>query len=72
MDMLTVDVTDCSGVELGAAATLWGNSPAVDAVAPHAETIGYELMTRVTGRPKRLYYTETAALPLTISGVVND
>ena len=72
MDMLTVDVTDCSGVEVGAAATLWGNSPAVDAVAPHAETIGYELMTRVTGRPQRIYHTETASLPIALSGAAND
>jgi alanine racemase len=55
MDMLTVDVTDCDDVEIGTRAILWGHNPGVDEVAAASGTIGYELMTRMTGRAKRCY-----------------
>ena len=57
MDMVTVDVTDCSNVNLGAPAVLWGDQPAIDDVAAHSGTIGYELMTRLTPRATRVYHT---------------
>lgn len=57
MDMVTVDVTDCSSVNLGAQAILWGDQPAIDDVAAHSGTIGYELMTRLTPRATRVYHT---------------
>lgn len=57
MDMVTVDVTDCSNVNLGAQAILWGDQPAIDDVAAHSGTIGYELMTRLTPRATRVYHT---------------
>ncbi len=57
MDMVTVDVTDCSNVSLGAPAVLWGDQPAIDDVAAHSATIGYELMTRLTPRATRVYDT---------------
>ncbi|MDB4049417.1 alanine racemase [Luminiphilus sp.] len=56
MDMMTVDVTDCAHIELGAPAELWGAHPTVDQAAQHCNTIGYELMTRVTSRVPRCYH----------------
>ena len=57
MDMVTVDVTDCSNLNLGAPAVLWGNQPSIDDVAAHSDSIGYELMTRLTPRANRVYHT---------------
>ena len=57
MDMVTVDVTDCSNLNLGAPAVLWGDEPSIDDVAAHSGTIGYELMTRLTPRANRVYHT---------------
>ena len=57
MDMVTVDVTDCSNLTLGAPAVLWGDRPSIDDVATNCGTIGYELMTRLTSRAKRVYHT---------------
>lgn len=51
MDMITVDVTDCSDVNVDSSVQLWGQQLAVDEVARHAGTIGYELLTRL---PERL------------------
>ena len=55
MDMITVDVTDIDTVEPGAPVVLWGDMPRVDEVAAHSGTIGYELMTRLTGRVPKHY-----------------
>ena len=57
MDMVTVDVTDCLDVNVGAQAMLWGDQPAIDDIAAHSGTIGYELMTRLTPRATRVYDT---------------
>ena len=56
MDMVTIDVTDCARIEVGAPAVLWGSQPGVDETAQHCNTIGYELMTRVTSRVPRCYH----------------
>lgn len=53
MDMLTVDVTDLEGIEVGDIAELWGAQLSVDEVARHIDTIGYELLTRVSQRVER-------------------
>jgi len=55
MDMVTIDVTDCGAVAIGTPVILWGQNPGVDEVAEACGTIGYELMTRMTGRAKRCY-----------------
>ena len=57
MDMVTVDVTGCSNLSLGAPVVLWGAQPAIDDVAAHSGTIGYELMARLTPRATRVYHT---------------
>lgn len=49
MDMLTVDVTGLD-VHIGEHVELWGGNLAVDEVAQHCGTIGYELLCAVTKR----------------------
>ncbi len=50
MDMITVDVTDLPSVALNDPVILWGKELPVNEVAACAGTIGYELLTRMTGR----------------------
>ena len=54
MDMITVDVTDLPGVEIGDEVILWGKDLPVGEVAAHAGTIGYELTTRMPARTPRV------------------
>ena len=69
MDMITIDVTDADEeVSVGDEVCLWGrdkygNLLSVNEVAEHAGTIGYELLTKVTSRPRKVYvssYSSTA------------
>ena len=53
MDMLTVDVTTLTDVEVGAKVTLWGEGLAIDEVAAASDTIGYELMCAIAPRVAR-------------------
>ena len=55
MDMLALDVTDLSTVNIGDRVELWGPQVSVDQVATLAGTIGYELLTGVTARVPRIY-----------------
>jgi alanine racemase len=55
MDMLTVDVTDIKGVEVGSPVCLWGLDLSPNEVAKHIGTIGYELITRVGQRVPKIY-----------------
>ncbi|MFJ1257375.1 alanine racemase [Cupriavidus sp. CuC1] len=50
MDMLTVDLTDCYGAEIGSPVELWGKNVPIDDVAAAAGTIGYELMCALASR----------------------
>ncbi len=50
MDMLAVDVGPNSPVQPGMPVELWGRAVAVDTVAGYADTIGYELVLRLTSR----------------------
>ncbi|KZX60637.1 alanine racemase [Halioglobus sp. HI00S01] len=54
MDMITVDVTDLSEVAIGDEAILWGPQLTAGEVAGHAQTIGYELTTRMPARTPRV------------------
>lgn len=54
MDMLTIDVSDVSGSVLDQEVELWGENLPVDRVASHIGTIGYELLTRVSPRVRRI------------------
>jgi len=54
MDMITVDVTDLAEVHLGAEVVLWGAGLPLAEVARYADTIGYELTTRMPARIPRV------------------
>jgi alanine racemase len=54
MDMITVDVTDLADVGIGDEVVLWGPGLPVAEVAQHADTIGYELSTRMPARTPRI------------------
>ena len=54
MDMITVDVTDLQGIEPGAHVELWGAGLPLAEVARGADTIGYELTTRMPPRTPRV------------------
>ena len=55
MDMLAIDLTAVPEAEIGTPVELWGHFPNVNEVASFAGTIGYELLTNVMPRVKRLY-----------------
>lgn len=55
MDMITVDVTEIPEVSVGDEVILWGDDILVNEVAAHADTIGYEIMTRMLARVPRKY-----------------
>lgn len=54
MDMLTVDLTDCTGVKLGDHVELWGENLPIETIAEQAGTIPYELMCQVCPRERLL------------------
>ena len=56
MDMLNIDITDLPMLDIGSPVTLWGESPRIDEVAGHCDTIGYELCTRITQRAPRRFH----------------
>ena len=55
MDMITIDVTDIDGVDIGSPVCFWGPQLQANEVAAHMGTIGYELMTRVGLRLPKVY-----------------
>ncbi len=64
MDLITVDVTDVAdeSCQPGAMAELFGRQQAVDAVAAAAGTIGYEILTGLGPRYRRVYEDDDAGL----------
>lgn len=55
MDMIVIDVSTVpEDSALNSKVILWGDAPHVDEVAAHAGTISYELLCRLSARPKRL------------------
>jgi alanine racemase len=62
MDMITVDITDVPDARIGDEVCLWGEGLSVNEVAAAADTIGYELLTKVTTRPKKEYVTSVQLL----------
>ena len=55
MDMISVDLTDHHGAGIGDSVELWGKNLGVNEVASSAGTIGYELLSGLTGRLPRVY-----------------
>ena len=55
MDMIVIDVSAVpESNALNSKVILWGDAPHVDEVATHANTIGYELLCRLSVRPNRI------------------
>ncbi len=50
MGMISVDLTELEYVEVGDPVELWGERLSVNEVAAHAGTIGYEILSGLTGR----------------------
>ena len=50
MDMVCVDLRACPDAGIGTPVVLWGEGLPVEEIAARAETIGYELLCRVTQR----------------------
>lgn len=55
MDMLAVDVSHLPQAAIGDEVEIWGQHIPVTEVAGHANTIGYELLTRINQRMPRIY-----------------
>lgn len=56
MDMMSVDISDVPEVEIGTEAEIWGDFPKVNQVGLWANTIGYELLTKINKRVEKIYY----------------
>ena len=54
MDLITADITGRTDINLGDAVELWGTSLHINHIAQCANTISYELTTRLTARPHRV------------------
>lgn len=54
MDMMTVDLTDCTGVKFGDAVELWGENLPIEKISEQAGTIAYELMCQACPRERLL------------------
>lgn len=50
MDMITVDLTNCSHAKMGDSVELWGSHIAIEEIADHASTIPYILLCGITQR----------------------
>ena len=61
MDMITVDVTDLKPVHVGDEVVLWGEDISANEVAGHADTIGYEIVTRMPARVPRVVLEESVS-----------
>lgn len=55
MDLISIDVTDLAEVKLGDLVILWGKDLNANEVAGWADTIGYELVTRMPNRVRPTY-----------------
>lgn len=54
MDMMAVDITNCTGIQLGDLVELWGEHLPIEYVAKQANTIPYEIMCQVCPRERIL------------------
>ncbi|MDQ7048788.1 MAG: alanine racemase C-terminal domain-containing protein [Enterobacterales bacterium] len=59
MDLISVDVSDISQVQIGDKVELWGENLSANRVAEYADTIGYDLITGISQRVKRIYLEES-------------
>lgn len=55
MDMITIDVTDIHHATIGDEVLLWGKELPVNEIAKYSNSIGWELLSRITSRVPRHY-----------------
>ena len=63
MDMLTVDLRKQPHAHIGSSVTLWGKGLPVERVATHCRTSAYEILTRMTPRPKLVCHPRAGGDP---------
>lgn len=56
MDMMTIDITDISGAQVGSRVVLWGKGLNVNRVAASCDTISYTLLTGILPRVPKCYH----------------
>jgi len=61
MDMITLDLGECSEAEVGDEVILWGEGLPVEEIARQADTIPYVLLCNVTPRVKRIEHGQGLA-----------
>lgn len=64
MDMINVDLRTQSHAKVGDPVILWGSDLPVEIVAAHSNTIGYELLTRITQRVRVVTVTSHQSTPV--------
>jgi alanine racemase len=67
MDMLTVDLREIPNAQIGDEVVLWGAGLPVERVARHSNTSAYEILTRMTPRPKIDVITNNSASDYTMA-----
>ncbi|MGS2721213.1 alanine racemase [Paraglaciecola aestuariivivens] len=58
MDLISIEVTQLTKVKIGDRVVLWGKELSADRVAKFADTIGYELVTRMPSRAARHFINQ--------------
>jgi alanine racemase len=58
MDICMIDVTDVPDVKIGDSVIIFGEENPVGVLAEALDTIPYELLTAVSPRVRRVYYSE--------------
>lgn len=53
MDMLAVDLSNATNIQVNDEVELWGDNLSIDTIAAHANTISYELLCKTSNRPSR-------------------
>jgi alanine racemase len=58
MDLSSVDVSGIKHISSGDEVIIFGNSPLIEQLAEKADTIPYEILTKISARVKRVAFTE--------------
>ena len=55
MDLIAIDITEATDVEIGSVVTLFGETPTVGNIADKANTSPYAILTAINPRVARIY-----------------
>jgi len=58
MDLTTVDITTIKHVDVGEEVVIFDETQRIEAMSNQASTIPYEILTNISSRVKRVYFTE--------------